>query len=397
MIDIICSRTAKNTAIMAGWVSLMLLFSAATAFGQTYYVTPQGRETNDGLAWQTAWTLRKAARSVRPGDTVIVRKGKYTDDSNNVFAPITGGTAASPITLRGEDPQNPPSIERSRGGGFTIRVPYIIIQDIGCRGRPGASCVSIRDTHHVTVKRLHAVGNYEGVTIWNSDDNIVMDSVITHNQQGVYASHGSDRNKILRNNVMYNGLGPKGDRDGIAVGGNGAGTDNIIEGNIVAHNGQIGIGVFDAPRTIVKNNHVYNNGSTGISVAMHSVNSIVDGNRVEGNGTTCRSAKNIAGITVRTGSSGTVLSNNQVLNNCVAAGNPWGDKDPRGGIDLRSWRFGDPRTMDNVKLLNNQVSGTVNGPDFYVDPKANIRGLQAHWPDKKLQTKGNGGFMQPTP
>jgi hypothetical protein len=89
-------------------------------------------------------------------------------------------------------------------------------------------------------------------------------------------------------------------------------------------------------------------------------------------------ATNIAGVTVRTGSSGTVVSNNMVLNNCVAAGNPWGDKDPRGGIDLRSWRRPDPRRMDDVKLLNNRVSGTVNGPDFYVDPTANINGLIVH-------------------
>jgi hypothetical protein len=110
---------------------------------------------------------------------------------------------------------------------------------------------------------------------------------------------------------------------------------------------------------------------------MHSVNSVLDGNRVENNGKNCKKATNIAGITVRTGSSGTVVSNNLVLNNCVAAGNPWGDKEPRGGIDIRSWRRGDPRrrSLDNVKLLNNTLSGTVNGPDFYVDPNANINGL----------------------
>ena len=357
-----------------GWFFLSFLVSTAV-FGQTYYVTPQGNDANNGLRWETSWTPLKASNAVRPGDTIIVRKGNYKYDATNFFAPVSGGTASAPITIRGENRDDPPILSRGKGGGFNIRVPYIIIQDIGCKGVPSASCVSITDTHHVTVRRLRAENNYNGVAIRNSDDNVVEDSILTYNQQGIYVLQGSDRNSILRNRVMYNGLGPKGDRDGIAVGGHGAGSDNIIESNIVAHNGLIGIGVFDAPRTVVRNNHVYDNGSTGISVAVFSTDSLVDGNRVEGNGTACKKLTNIAGITVRTGSSGTVVSNNLVLNNCVSAGNPWGDKDPRGGIDVRSWRYPDPRVMYNVKLLNNRVSGTVNGPDFYVDPKANIKEL----------------------
>jgi parallel beta-helix repeat protein len=356
--------------------SLLLLYLlSTTAFGQTYYVTPQGEAGNDGLTWETSWTLLKASNSVRAGDTVVVRKGEYMDDRNNFFAPKRGGTEQAPITIRGEDPYDPPIIARIRGGGFSIRVPYIIIQDIGCRGVPEASCVSIRDTHHVTVKRLQAAENFNGVIVINADDNTVMDSILTHNQQGIYVMSGSNRNKILRNQVLFNGLGPTGDRDGIAVGGKGAGSDNIVDGNSVAHNGIVGIGIFDAPRTVVSNNHVHNNGHSGIMINYFSINSRVTGNRVERNGTKCKTETNIAGITVRTASSGTVVSNNLVLNNCVAAGNPWGDKDTRGGIDIRNWHKGDPRSMDNVKILNNRVSGTVNGPDFHVDPASNINGL----------------------
>jgi hypothetical protein len=120
---------------------------------------------------------------------------------------------------------------------------------------------------------------------------------------------------------------------------------------------------------------VYRSGGTGIHLGVNSVNSLIDGNRVEGNGTNCKTATNIAGVTVRTGSSGTIVSNNLVLNNCVAAGDPWGSTDPRGGLDIRSWPAGVNSAMDNVKLLNNHVSGTLGGPDFYVDPRANINGL----------------------
>jgi parallel beta-helix repeat protein len=370
--ELVQSGLAMKTGLL-----LLLSLLSISAFGQTYYVTPQGKASNDGLTWETAWTPVKASSSARAGDTIVVRKGEYTNDRNNFFAPKRGGTSQAPITIRGENPDDPPIIARTRGGGFNIRAPYIIIQDIGCRGVPNASCVSIRDTHNVIVKRLNATENLNGVVIINANDNTVMDSVLTYNQQGIYVMSGSDRNKILRNQVLFNGLGPTGDRDGIAVGGHGAGSDNIIHDNTVANNGVVGIGVFDAPRTVVSNNHVHNNGHSGIMINYFSINSLVTGNRVEDNGTACKIATNIAGITVRTGSSGTVVSNNLVLNNCVAAGNPWHDKDPRGGIDIRSWRKGDPhmRSLDNVKILNNRVSGTVNGPDFYVDPTANINGL----------------------
>src|SRR3989344_2818491 len=232
---------------MKNGLLFLLSLLPTVAFGQTYYVTPQGKASNDGLTLETSWTLQIASNAVRPGDTVIVRKGEYSDDTNNVFVPALGGTATAPITLRGENPNDPPMLSRAKGGGFNIRVPYIIIQDVGCKGVLGASCVSIRETHHVTVRRLRADGNYNGVTISNADDNVVEDSLITNNQEGIYVSHGSDRNKILRNRVLYNGVGPKGDRDAIAVGGNGAGSDNIIEGNTVTDNAHIGIGVFDAP------------------------------------------------------------------------------------------------------------------------------------------------------
>jgi parallel beta-helix repeat protein len=124
------------------------------------------------------------------------------------------------------------------------------------------------------VKGLRAEGCHQGVTIFNSDDNVIEDSVLTYNQEGMYVLSGSDRNIIRRNIVLYNGLGTTGGRDGIAVGGNGAGSDNLIDGNIVAFNGQIGIGVFDAPRTAVRNNHVYRNGGTGIHLGVNSVNSL---------------------------------------------------------------------------------------------------------------------------
>ena len=94
-----------------GWFFLSFLVSTAV-FGQTYYVTPQGNDANNGLRWETSWTPLKASNAVRPGDTIIVRKGNYKYDATNFFAPVSGGTASAPITIRGENRDDPPILSR---------------------------------------------------------------------------------------------------------------------------------------------------------------------------------------------------------------------------------------------------------------------------------------------
>ncbi len=67
------------------------------AVGATYYVAPKGNDANPGTEAQP-WTLRKAAASVQPEDTVRIKAGDYFEPSGwNV---TRAGTAKKPITYQ---------------------------------------------------------------------------------------------------------------------------------------------------------------------------------------------------------------------------------------------------------------------------------------------------------
>jgi len=63
-----------------------------------FYVSTQGDDAADGLSMRQAWkTLARAAKSLRPGDTVYLEGGEY-DGNLNLQA---DGTLEKPISLRG--------------------------------------------------------------------------------------------------------------------------------------------------------------------------------------------------------------------------------------------------------------------------------------------------------
>lgn len=72
--------------------------------GRTYYVSPNGRDTNRGGRRKPFRTLAAAADSARPGDIVVVRGGVYREGS--LFAGIAGSPDA-PIVFRAADGERP--------------------------------------------------------------------------------------------------------------------------------------------------------------------------------------------------------------------------------------------------------------------------------------------------
>jgi hypothetical protein len=61
---------------------VFLLFFVTSAIGKTYYVSPNGSDSNPGTKSSPWATLQKAESRVVAGDTVIVRDGIYTDEQN---------------------------------------------------------------------------------------------------------------------------------------------------------------------------------------------------------------------------------------------------------------------------------------------------------------------------
>jgi hypothetical protein len=110
----------------------------ATANATTYYVSPSGSNSNNGLSTGTAWlTIQYAANHVKAGDTVEVLSGTYNETVN---IPVSGSATAGYITFENYPGQSPAvdgtglAVPGGQYGMFNIASQsYIIIQGFEIR------------------------------------------------------------------------------------------------------------------------------------------------------------------------------------------------------------------------------------------------------------------------
>lgn len=96
-------------------IKLFILFSicyAHSAWAKTYYVSPQGKNTNDGTSWASAWrTPAKAGTIAQAGDTVIIR---WSEEPYDGFEIMHSGNPGQIITFKGENKNQPPVFSGAR-------------------------------------------------------------------------------------------------------------------------------------------------------------------------------------------------------------------------------------------------------------------------------------------
>lgn len=89
----------QPVVLMLTWLILFNVGAIHQAPAATYYVDgARGNDGNTGLQSTVAFrSLTKANMALRPGDTVAILAGTYTDQS---IRPVTSGTSSAPITYR---------------------------------------------------------------------------------------------------------------------------------------------------------------------------------------------------------------------------------------------------------------------------------------------------------
>lgn len=93
----IADASAGAATIRLDGARVTFTTAAAPAEPCVYYVAPDGKDTNDGLARKTAFrTVCRAAGQVGPGDTVLIAAGDYPENVRIRAA----GTERQPITFR---------------------------------------------------------------------------------------------------------------------------------------------------------------------------------------------------------------------------------------------------------------------------------------------------------
>lgn len=263
----------------------------------------------------------------------------------------------------------------ARGGGIqTNGHSWLKLSAFQCE-LGGGACISIKNGGNITVSNFISRWQWRGVDILSSSNNTISHCSLLENREGVYVRGNSSFNIIKNCTVMSNGNSPlwtRSDRAGIAIGESGINTYNQVLNNDISYNGgkesDPALIAYSAPHTVIKNNWVHDNYGSGVFVTINSDFSYVSNNRIENNGMLAVNSggKNISGLSIRRSKSVTA-SENYISGNYVAADSRWHGKDkgPRAGLDVRG-NQGD--NMRDIKLINNRVTDTKNGPNIYISP-----------------------------
>ncbi|HEY7543447.1 MAG TPA: PKD domain-containing protein, partial [Blastocatellia bacterium] len=252
-----------------------ILFLSITASANTYYVSTTGNNNNPGteqLPWQT---IQYAVDHVSAGDSIIVASGTYAG------CRITrSGTSNSPCTLKAAagaevliNSLSPANRHQSliEIENFDAVVSYWIIDgfEVANGARYG---IDLRNTDHVTVQNCRAHGSrLTGIFLAFCYYPLIQNNESYSNgEHGIYQSNSGDNPTIRGNNLHHNfaaGLHMNGDRN--FTPGDGIISFALVEKNIVWENGVgggSGINCDGVSDSIIRNNLLYNNRASGISL-----------------------------------------------------------------------------------------------------------------------------------
>ncbi len=314
---------------------ILLLFASVTSLSQTYYVDGiNGQNSNNGLSLLTPWkTIQKACNSATPGSTVLIRGGIYYETINvgvsglenqeilftsfpGESAIIDGADANDTALLRISDhgylifadlefrnlyTNNAKgiSIESVAQPVDRIVLKHVSVHHIGWTSNTTALPVYGNNALGIVARGYNSLTNLtiDGCEIYNNtlgyseavslNGNInvftISNSIIHDNSNigidvagnyGVCANPANDhaRNGTIRGNTCYRNISPGAIAAGIYVDG---GQSVIIERNQSYENGWgIEVGCEQNGEThgiIVKNNIIFNNRNSGLSVGGYNV------------------------------------------------------------------------------------------------------------------------------
>ncbi len=268
--------------------------------GETYVISVDGSDTNDGLSIETPWaTFNHANQQVQAGDRVYVRGGVYSfpqysrigaagSNPNN----YSMGTETAPITWR----SYPGEFAILDGTGGTVLTGLLTISyanwnifqnfEIRYSIGPGLAAQGSSD-HHFTNIWTHdnfrsgsgASGiervrftymtssdnfdedlggeNADGFAVGSGQDNVFEYCLAVQNSDDGIDLWESVNNTIRFSVARDNGLGPEGNGNGFKLGGGTSGGGNLVENCIAYSNRSRGYasntGTGNLPNTVYNN------------------------------------------------------------------------------------------------------------------------------------------------
>lgn len=242
--------------------------SAESVSSRIYYVSKNGNDANAGNLKEPWHTIQKAADSIKPGDTVYVRGGIY---SEFVSIKNSGSKEDGAITIKaypGENPildANNQMVKSGNTAFFSIDASHIVIDGFEMRNLitngkdyyPNGILVQ-HDSNHIQLlnNEIHRIenhsidGNAHGILVYGDSSDAI-------------------RNITIQNNEIHHLI--LGNSEALTLSGNVE--EFTIDNNKIHHNNNIGIdvaGYYNACKVdcidqvrngAISNNIVYNNTS----------------------------------------------------------------------------------------------------------------------------------------
>lgn len=302
-----------KTICMIGLSSLLVM----TGFPQSiYFISSSGNDSYPGTSIDSSFqTLQHAADIAEPGDSFYVSAGNYSG-----FDIRTSGTPELPIVFKALEENVVIDFHNSRtNDGINIEnVSWIVIDGFNVIDQPRAG-IRAAVSDFIIIKNNYCDNNGKwGIFTGFTDDILIENNICSNSndEHGIYVSNSSDR-PIVRNNHCFgnNGCGLHFNGD-FSMGGDGIISNAVIEGNIIHDNGNAGgsaINMDGVQNSLILNNLIYKNHSTGIAMYMIDAAEGSKNNKVFNN-TIINPSDARWGILCVNGSAGNILYNNIIIN-----------------------------------------------------------------------------------
>ncbi len=231
---------------------LALPAPAAAAATTTYYVAPNGNDSNVGTQAAPFATIQKAVAVVAAGDTIALRGGTYKLDTTITIA--KSGTASAPITLAAYQSEHP--VIDAEALPYT---PGAVGSTIPAAQR-GAIHMEASNWRITGLEIVH--GPY--AVYCNNCNNNTFERLSTHdNYETGFQLQGTSAGNLILNLDSYNNRDPRKNgesADGLGI-KEGSGTGNVVRGARLWNNIDDGFDAwaFTSPITI-QNSIAYGNG-----------------------------------------------------------------------------------------------------------------------------------------
>jgi len=251
-------------------VSKSLLFAAVALIVLATLVVPaSAAELTVGTDGQYK-TIQQAVNAAKPGDTVSIAPGTYTENVV-VDKSLTITAASGRPTVRAADASK---------DVFLLTSPGVRINGLTITG--GASGVKLQNTSKCVVTNVFAQDNVRGVYLSYSTENEISNNNLADNGYGVYGDYASSN--TISSNVA---TGSKGNGetlgDGIFLN---HGDLNTITRNNLSANHVFGISIYTSTRNIISNNTMSDNVNIGVRLGPGSNDNTLTFNTIARNGQT---------------------------------------------------------------------------------------------------------------